>query len=152
MRSLPEQRVERAFGRVRRLSQGVFSDATYSVFLARARELPTMLRVNGFAATWAKLCKDNDAATTALMWLLAHHLHARGLAASPAPAEPNTEFGRAMYRHWFGTGAGQPGAGQLDAIALRDVTAESIEYAGMVKRAAETFAPGDKAPSEQPAA
>ena len=96
-------------------------------FLGLSRKLPVMLQTNGLLATWghllAKARKGVEFEETAQS--LTAHLQSLGLTGDGTPA--------ALFHHWIDAQTG------LSSSKLRQLTAEAVEYAVWLKRAAEAL-------------
>jgi CRISPR type III-B/RAMP module-associated protein Cmr5 len=113
---LDQKRAKAAFGYVQALSPAVKKD-----FLSLARSLPVMFQTNGLLATWAHLLakkgQEYDKTLEALMQYFRQ-------------GDTNMETeAKAVFRQWT----------QLASLDLRQRTAEAIEYAVWLKRAAEAL-------------
>jgi len=96
-------------------------------FLRLARQLPGMLQTNGLLATWAYLLGKDEA-------FLAHlfeHLRSCGLLKAD-----ETGSREILLARW----TAEDGTQRLDGLRLRRLTAEALDYAVWLKRAAEGLA------------
>jgi CRISPR/Cas system CMR-associated protein Cmr5 small subunit len=91
--------------------------------LALARKLPVMLQTNGLLATWAHLLAKNGSEYEQALAVLASHLQSLRLAGDATP--------EALFNAWVDVRTG------LSSVDLRRRTAEAIEFAVWLKRAAE---------------
>jgi CRISPR/Cas system CMR-associated protein Cmr5 small subunit len=97
-------------------------------FLALARKLPIMLQTNGLLATWAHLLAKGKPEHKAALKALADHL--RDLDPSMGTDSPDPAN---LFNTWIDAQRGLTGA------ALRAKTAEAVQIAVWLKRAAEAL-------------
>jgi CRISPR/Cas system CMR-associated protein Cmr5 small subunit len=127
---LDQQRARLAFDFVQKLSsQGRVREE----FLSLARKLPVMFQTNGLLATWAHLLAKNESAHRNALAAMTEYLAPREPREKDRTADARTLFGR-----WL-RGDAQGGVSALSGGELRERTAEAIEYAVWLKRAAEAF-------------
>ncbi len=103
--------------------------------LALARKLPVMFQTNGLLATWAHLLAKSKEGSehTQVLAALAGHFRSQGLAGEGDPS--------ALFNSWVDENGG------LSSHDLRRRTAEAIEFAVWLKRAAEALCDTGGAPA-----
>lgn len=114
-------RARNAFGFVSALAQRTGAEEK-DAFLGLARKLPVMLQTNGLLATWGHLLAKHGSEFREAAQALTAHLQSLALANTGTPAQ--------LFETWIEG---------LAAAGLRRRTAEAIEYAVWLKRAAEAL-------------
>lgn len=113
---LDQKRAEFAFRFVQKVPPPVRKD-----FLSLARSLPVMFQTNGLLATWAHLLAKKGEEYDKTLDALMEYFGDRGMSTGTD--------GKAVFHEWI----------QLASFELRRRTAEAIEYAVWIKRAAEAL-------------
>ena len=99
-----------------------------------ARELPSLVQRSGLLAAWTFCLAKKTREHGDILRALQSHLGGSGLlSAELAAGEPKDVLG-----HWLGSETGHAVGG----LELRRLTAESLEFAGWLKRAAEALSSG----------
>lgn len=126
---LDQQRARLAFDFVQQLSE-----EDKKAFLPLARKLPVMFQTNGLLATWAHLLAKDEREHRKALHAMVSYLAPREPREADRTADARTLFGR-----WLrGDTQGEP-VSALSGSELRERTAQAIEYAVWLKRAAEAI-------------